>query len=68
MNGGYAEDHEGLITLFSAPDHPQFQVCSIGYLYWLSSLPPVVVSSCGSTKMVTRWQDFLYLVDVVTCV
>ncbi|CAA0277808.1 unnamed protein product [Arabidopsis thaliana] len=25
MNGGYAEDHEGLITLFSAPDHPQFQ-------------------------------------------
>ncbi|KAG7594433.1 Serine/threonine-specific protein phosphatase/bis(5-nucleosyl)-tetraphosphatase [Arabidopsis thaliana x Arabidopsis arenosa] len=25
MNGGYAKDHEGLITLFSAPDHPQFQ-------------------------------------------
>ncbi|XP_010500321.1 PREDICTED: serine/threonine-protein phosphatase 7 long form homolog [Camelina sativa] len=25
MDGGYAKDHEGLITLFSAPDHPQFQ-------------------------------------------
>uniref|UniRef100_A0A1J3EXQ7 Serine/threonine-protein phosphatase 7 long form-like protein n=1 Tax=Noccaea caerulescens TaxID=107243 RepID=A0A1J3EXQ7_NOCCA len=25
MDEGYAKDHEGLITLFSAPDHPQFQ-------------------------------------------
>ncbi|CAH2036016.1 unnamed protein product [Thlaspi arvense] len=25
MSEGYAKDHEGLITLFSAPDHPQFQ-------------------------------------------
>ncbi|EOA39489.1 hypothetical protein CARUB_v10008092mg [Capsella rubella] len=25
MNEGYAKDHEGLITLCSAPDHPQFQ-------------------------------------------
>ncbi|CAH8362790.1 unnamed protein product [Eruca vesicaria subsp. sativa] len=25
MDEGYANDHEGLITLFSAPDHPQFQ-------------------------------------------
>ncbi|XP_018437685.2 serine/threonine-protein phosphatase 7 long form homolog [Raphanus sativus] len=25
MNEGFSKDHEGLITLFSAPDHPQFQ-------------------------------------------
>ncbi|XP_010524593.1 PREDICTED: serine/threonine-protein phosphatase 7 long form homolog [Tarenaya hassleriana] len=25
MDEGYARDHEGLITLFSAPDYPQFQ-------------------------------------------
>ncbi|KAL0797070.1 hypothetical protein Bca101_068447 [Brassica carinata] len=25
LNEGFAKDHEGLITLFSAPDHPQFQ-------------------------------------------
>lgn len=37
MNEGYAKDHEGLITLFSAPDHPQFQVCSTGCSYWLTS-------------------------------